>query len=486
MSRGLKNVFMLVILVTASIGIIFAYREAAMSARVQFDINNVIQEKFPEENFNSSFSKEEMKPEDVEKFRKENIIIDKEYVAIFAICSIVISIILTYSIMSSFNKRNFRETFKNVDKVTIFILSVIILSCLGVYAAMYFSTDVERKTEEHDFMDIKDVITRKEDVTEGVVVKNKNINLSSYDSNITIDEKGEYFLKGELNNSLIIDAKDEVVLNLEGVKIKNDKTASIINKSENELKINLVADTVNELEDGGSSEYDACIYSLGDLVIDGMGELKIYGKQRDGEGIATEAKNITINSGIIYIESVDDGINAGGNGGLISINGEQIYIDASGDGIDSNKDLIINEGTLYVMGSSVSMDAAIDTDEGFTMNGGTLVAIGTDMLETPLKESKQNTICFTFANKIAEGTLVSLVNEKGNAVISFKAKKAFKTLILSSKSLKSGDYNLYMGGKISGKDNLSIYLNGKYEKGEKVKIGEKDLFIISESITNYK
>ena len=53
---------------------------------------------------------------------------------------------------------------------------------------------------------------------------------------------------------------------------------------------------------------------------------------------------------------------AGGEGGLITINNEEIYIKANGDGMDSNKNLVINGGKVYTMGSSVGGDAGIDTD----------------------------------------------------------------------------------------------------------------------------
>lgn len=55
--------------------------------------------------------------------------------------------------------------------------------------------------------------------------------------------------------------------------------------------------------------------------MEGEGKLIVNGRQEEGEGIATEAKNITINSGVYEITSNDDGINAGGNGATITLNG---------------------------------------------------------------------------------------------------------------------------------------------------------------------
>lgn len=496
MTRLFKNILMSFLLILSIGGIFYAYNEAHENAKVQFDIKSNIEENFKEikehpitdderkDDFDP-FKSDRIDSELLEKYRKEEITVDKKYVAIFAISSIVISIILVYFIMSLFNKKTFKETFKNFDKITIFVLSTLILSCALVYGEMYITTSVGEKklpirNESHE----KDV--KFGDVEKGEVVNTKSIDLEDFDSNITITKSGEYTLKGSFNHAVLIDADGEVTLNLNGVNIKNDTTAAVANISENKLIVNLVKSTENILEDGGSSEYDACLYSIGELEISGTGSLKVYGRQDEGEGIATLTNDIRITGGDIYIESVDDGINAGGDGGLITIENGNIFIKASGDGIDSNKNLIINGGTIYTIGSSLGGDAGIDTDDGFTINGGTVVALGSDMLETPLKNSKQNTLCFTLSSKIAADTLVTLVNKEDDAVISFKANSDFRTLILSSPNLKEGTYKLYTDGKISGKNTLEIYLGGKYVKGNSIAIGGKEEFSIKNGVISYK
>lgn len=285
------------------------------------------------------------------------------------------------------------------------------------------------------------------DVEEGTKVSQNKINLSEYDTNITIIKSGEYTLTGSFKNAVLINAESDVTLILNGVDIKNQNTAAIANISNYNLTIKLAENTVNNLSDGGSSEYDACIYSNGDLIIEGNGTLNVYGNQEEGEGIATETKNITINSGTINIECEDDGINAGGDGGLITINGGNIFINASGDGIDSNKNLIINGGNIYTIGSPTGGDAGIDTDEGFEINGGNVIALGSDMLEKPKTSSTQKSICFSLANKINKGSKISIINNNGEEVIAFEAKEQFKTLIISNEKVSSGTYYLYENGE---------------------------------------
>lgn len=289
--------------------------------------------------------------------------------------------------------------------------------------------------------------TSAEDIEFGEEVISNNVNLANYSSNITITRGGEYTLEGNFTNAVLVDADADVTLVLDNVTIENNLTATIANISKNKLTLRLADNSKNILKDGGSSEYDACIFSNGPLVIEGEGELNVYGSQEEGEGIATDTNDITINGGKINIICNDDGINAGGDGGVITINSGEIYIKASGDGIDSNKDLVINGGNIYTIGSSLGGDSGIDTDGKFIIDGGNLVALGSDMLQLPDEESKQKSACFNFDNMILSGTNISVKNSSDEEVISFEAKENFKTLIVSNSRITSGEYYLYKNGE---------------------------------------
>ncbi len=97
-----------------------------------------------------------------------------------------------------------------------------------------------------------------------------------------------------------------------------------------------------------------------------------------------EGTTITIYGGDIDIKASDDGVNAanskiGERSNLFSINihGGDLYIDAGSDGLDSNYDITMDGGTVEVYGANRGMDAAIDYDGTFTLNGGTLLGAGT-------------------------------------------------------------------------------------------------------------
>ena len=307
---------------------------------------------------------------------------------------------------------------------------------------------------------IKHFLNKKNNTEENI------IDLNKYTNDVTINEGGEYTITGEFKYSIVVSTNDKVVLNLNNVMIDSTDYSSIANLGTNELVINLIDGTTNVLTSDGKSEYNGCIYSNGDLTINGYGSLEINSKLKSGEGISVQNNDITINGGNISIKSNDDGINAGGdNGGLITINGGNIYVKSSGDGIDSNDSMVINGGVVYSMGDAKGGDAALDTDNGFEINGGLVLGLGYDMLELPQKTSKQYSINYDLKDIVSKNTLITLLNENDEVIVSFIAKEKFKTLIISSDKITKGTYYLYLDGENTGELKNYIYQNGKYTKG---------------------
>ena len=323
-------------------------------------------------------------------------------------------------------------------------VQLIIIVILSIILSVLLFVIFKDNNRNNMFMPMEDEVekeTTKDDVDNGNTINEENINLNNYESNINITKGGEYNISGSFNYSLIVNSPEKVILNLNNVTINSEITASIANINTGELVINLPSGTTNTLKDKGSSEYDGCIYSSGKLTIQGDGKLYVYGNQEEGEGIATTDNDITVDGGEIYIESADDGLNAGGdNGGTITINDGNIYIKANGDGIDSNKNLIINGGKVYAMGSSIGGDAGIDTDGSFEINGGEVIGLGSDMLQNPDKSSKQKYVSFTLNSKISQNSNISLTDSKNNEIISFTVVKDFKTLLISNSELSTGTY----------------------------------------------
>ena len=402
------------------------------------------------------------------------------YVVVIGVFSGTFSLSLLYLLMSIKNQK----FYKNKDKLIVYILGnvVVIGTMLSLTTLITNNLILNKKNNPN-----MEETTEKDKVTldESNSVTGSNIDLSKENTDVTITKGGTYTFTGEFTHSIIVDAKDEEVeLVLNGVTINTENTATIIGLEASKITITLNDNTTNTLSDGGNSEYDGCIFSNAELVFEGNGTLVVNGNQNDGEGIATEAKNITFNGGTYKITSVDDGINAGGDGATITINDGTFYIDASGDGIDSNQNAIINGGTVFVVGSDIGSDSGIDTDEGYVINGGFVVALGSDMIETPLDTSKQNTIAFTLDSTISKDTIVTLMKDD-EVIVSFNASKSFKTIIISTNNLEDGSYTLYEGGSNNGDLVLGIYQNGTYTKGNKISVNNNDSFTVDKTINTY-
>lgn len=217
-------------------------------------------------------------------------------------------------------------------------------------------------------------------------------------------------------------------------------------------------------------KYDGAISADISLTFEGEGTLTIASKR---EGIEVK-RDITINSGNYIINSTEDGMNAAqDNESIITINGGTILVNTSkdgeqGDGIDSNGYMYINGGTLYIFANPVSEDSGLDSDLGIYINGGQIVATG-NMYDEIKEDSKQNQISLQFNKKIAEGELITLVDEKDNPIIAFETDREYKIITFSNANLESKTYTVYKGGKIEGTKTNGLYTEiTAYTKGEKI------------------
>ena len=134
------------------------------------------------------------------------------------------------------------------------------------------------------------------------------------------------------------------------------------------------------------------------------------------------------------------------------INGGYVHVLAGGDGLDSNGDLTINGGEVYVDGPSDNGNSAIDYGEksSFDINGGTVVAVGSsDMAEDVSSESKQQA-AFVKLDSQADAGDVILKDADGNEIISYTVQKKYDCVIISTADLKADQiYTLSASGNES-------------------------------------
>lgn len=134
------------------------------------------------------------------------------------------------------------------------------------------------------------------------------------------------------------------------------------------------------------------------------------------------------------------------------INGGYVHVLAGGDGLDSNGDLTINGGEVYVDGPSDNGNSAIDYGEksSFDINGGTVVAVGSsDMAEDVSSDSKQQVAFVKLDSQVDAGDVI-LKDADGNEIISYTAQKKYDCVIISTADLKAGQtYTLSASGNES-------------------------------------
>ena len=149
------------------------------------------------------------------------------------------------------------------------------------------------------------------------------------------------------------------------------------------------------------------------------------------------------------------GGNFGGGGGMdqvdtncyILINGGTITVDAAGDGIDSNGDLYITSGTLYVYGPTGNGDGALDYNGTADISGGNVYVAGSSGMAQGFSDtSTQYSILYNLTSVSTAGTEVTLKDSSGKVVASFTPTKDYQSIVLSLPELtKDATYTLTSG-----------------------------------------
>ena len=203
---------------------------------------------------------------------------------------------------------------------------------------------------------------------------------------------------------------------------------------------------------------DDGVHANNELIIDD-GTINIT---KSYEGM--EAQVVTINNGMINITASDDGLNAGGGVDnsavnrpgsspfagdekcILTIGGGMVYINAFGDGIDSNGYLVFNGGYTVVDGPISNGNGALDSGLGITIQGGTVIAVGSvGMAESLGANSDVCNISVFFNQPQKAGTNVEIRNSNDEVILSHTANKTFSHLSAGSEALLLGEtYTIYL------------------------------------------
>lgn len=307
---------------------------------------------------------------------------------------------------------------------------------------------------------------------------------SSYDQSYDEDVDGVIYSKADLtfmgSGALYLTAnyqdgivgKDDVKFNdghysINAVDdgIRGKDSVHIVNGS---FTINSVADAIKSTNDTDVSKGFVLIEN-GSFYIDaGDDGIRASRKLRIDDGTiiiskayeGLEAQVVVINGGDISLTTNDDGINAGNSSEesstqhpndidancILSINGGNIYINASGDGVDSNGYLYFKGGTTVIDGPTSNGNGALDSGAGITVDGGTVIAVGSNgMAETLGNTSSMYNISVFFPSQLEPNTRIDIKDDSGNTIISHVSAKSFSYLAAGTPDFTPNEtYTIYL------------------------------------------
>ncbi|RZJ66926.1 MAG: carbohydrate-binding domain-containing protein [Flavobacterium sp.] len=238
------------------------------------------------------------------------------------------------------------------------------------------------------------------------------------------------------------------------------------------VTINSGTNTINSSDDGVHSD-TAVTVNGGTNTISAI-------STTSGVGEGVEAPIITFNGGTSNITASNDGINAtygtvtggaeGNDGSHLYITGG-IVIATGSDAIDSNGNITITGGTTIVNGVTNGPEEGLDFNGTFLMNGGILIAAGSNSQMTPNfgAASSQVNMFLKSSAQLPATSVLHIENAAGTEMVTFKPKNAVYYFHFSSPALaQSTQYKVYFGGSytggsfVGGTTTWGLYTGGTY------------------------
>lgn len=131
---------------------------------------------------------------------------------------------------------------------------------------------------------------------------------------------------------------------------------------------------------------------------------------------------------------------------LIQISGGMLTVNAGGDGLDSNGDLTVTGGEIYIDGPVQGGNGALDCSGSATISGGIVIAVGSSgMAENFSSSSTQGSMLVTVSASMISGE-ITLQDSNGNSLLSYTPAKSYNSVVISCPKLTSGEtYTLLAG-----------------------------------------
>lgn len=276
---------------------------------------------------------------------------------------------------------------------------------------------------------------------------------TSYDTIFTHDD---LTINGSGTLSLVsttqcgIDANDDLVITGGSITINSAGDAIHVNDSFRLCEADITIDSGDDAIHSDTSIYiesgtvlaNSCYEGLEAYYIDICGgDITIYPTD---DGINA---NSASNSFGMFTESTDTSSSSDEELSYINISGGNItIINESGmdaDGLDSNGNITISGGMVFVSftgsGTNLAIDYGSESGGTFTIDGGTVVACGSSsMLEEISDASTQASITYVL-NNTTENAVVTLTDSDSSTVMEYTIPCDFSAITLSSSDLSVGE-----------------------------------------------
>lgn len=133
---------------------------------------------------------------------------------------------------------------------------------------------------------------------------------------------------------------------------------------------------------------------------------------------------------------------------------------ASGDGLDSNGDIKITEGEIYVSGPVNDGNGTLDYSGNAEITGGIFAAAGSSgMAQNFNASSNQGCIMVNFDAQEA-GTEIMLSDSSGNELLSWAADKRYSSVIISCPEIRQGETYTVKSGTAEQIVTMNSLFNG--------------------------
>jgi len=204
----------------------------------------------------------------------------------------------------------------------------------------------------------------------------------------TADVDGDeitYLLSGtSTDGSLALDGSYKCTVALNGLTLTNPSGAAISITNGKRIQLSAKKGTVNTLTDGTGGSQKACIYSKGQIQLQGNGTLNVYGNTAHGikSGDYITVKNLTLN----VLSAVKDGISCNEyfqlKSGTVAISGvgdDGIQCDLDGDSnTGETKDHEDEDsGNIYIDGGTLSLTTTANGAKGLKSDSTVVINDGT-------------------------------------------------------------------------------------------------------------